>query len=195
MKPSRENRSQYAILSLLRLGPMSGYDIKAASESLLSHFWAESFGSIYPILKKLEEREQVRSYEDKRQSGARGRRVYKITTAGRKTLRDWLARPPVQRSLRDELYLKLFNATYVPAEIHRSHIEQLQTQLTQLKRELAEHLQQLKIQHSDSPDYKHWRLVVRAGQLSCDARLKWCREALDELAECPDGSSRETGNA
>ena len=28
----RENRSQYAILSLLRLGPMSGYDVKAACE-------------------------------------------------------------------------------------------------------------------------------------------------------------------
>lgn len=177
----QENRSQYAILSLLRLGPMSGYDIKTACESLFSHFWTESFGSIYPILKKLEEQRQVRSYEDDKQSGRRNRRVYQITPAGRKTLRSWIAKPPVERSLRDELYLKLFNASFVPVEIHQSHIEQLLSQQTQLKQDLAKHMRELKAQHADSPDYTHWRLVIRAGQLSCDARLKWCREALAEL--------------
>ena len=162
---------------------MSGYDIKSACESLFSHFWTESFGSIYPILNKLESLQQVRSHEDDRQAGGRNRRVYQITSGGRKALRTWLSKPPVERSLRDELYLKLFNATFVPAEVHRSHIEQQQTQLMALKQELAEHMRELKAQHSESPDYKHWRLVLRAGQLSCDARLKWCREALDELSE------------
>ena len=187
----RENRSQYAILSLLRLGPMSGYDIKAACESFLSHFWAESFGSIYPILKKLEDRQQVRSSQDEKQSGGRGRRVYQITAEGRKTLRKWLSQPPVQRSLRDELYLKLFSASFVPASIHRSHIEQLREQLTQLKQDLAKHMRELKDQYSSSPDYTCWRLVVRAGQLSCDARLKWCREALSELEDHPKGPTKD----
>ena len=177
-----ENRSQYAILSLLRLGPMSGYDIKTACESLFSHFWTESFGSIYPILNQLENRQEVRSREDDKRTGGRNRRVYQITSAGRKALRAWIARPPVQRSLRDELYLKLFNATLVPADVHRSHIEQLQTQLIALKRNLAKHMRELKAQHSNSPDYSHWRLVIRAGQLSCEARLKWCREALAEIS-------------
>ena len=179
----RENRSQYAILSLLRLGPMSGYDIKTACESLFSHFWSESFGSIYPVLNKLENSQQVLSKKDDEQTGSRNRRVYQITSVGRKALRDWLSKPPVQRSLRDELYLKLFNATFVSTEVHRSHIEQLQTQLRALKQDLAKHMRELKAQHSASPDFTHWRLVVRAGQLSCDARLKWCREALAELSD------------
>ncbi|MFN3192300.1 MAG: PadR family transcriptional regulator [Aureliella sp.] len=179
----RENRSQYAILSLLRLGPMSGYDIKTACESLFSHFWTESFGSIYPILNKLENLHQVRSHEDDKQTSGRRRRVYQITAAGRKALRTWLSKPPVERSLRDELYLKLFNATFVPADVHRSHIEQQQTQFLALNQELAERMCELEAQYSESPDFKHWRLVLRAGQLSCDARLKWCREALDELSE------------
>lgn len=179
----RENRTQYAILSLLRLGPMSGYDIKTACESTFSHFWAESFGSIYPILNKLETLEQVRSQGNQKPKGGRNRRVYQITVIGRKALRAWLEKPPVERSLRDELYLKLFNATFVPADVHRSHIEQQQTQLISLKSELAEHMRALKAQHTGSPDFTHWRLVLRAGQLSCDARLKWCREALDELGD------------
>jgi len=179
----RENKSQYAILSLLRLGPMSGYDIKAACESFFAHFWTESFGSIYPILNQLEKKQQVRSSEDAIQTAGRNRRVYQITSAGRKALRTWLSKPPVQRSLRDELYLKLFNATMVPTDVHRSHIEQLQTQLLALKQELAERMRELNAQHSDSPNHTHWRLVIRAGQLSCNARLKWCREALAELSD------------
>lgn len=179
----RENRSQFAILSLLRLQPMSGYDIKAACESLFSHFWSESFGSIYPILSQLEKRNHVRSSKDDQPVGGRKRRVYQITPSGRKALRDWLSNPPVQRSLRDELYLKLFNATFVPVDVHRTHIEQLETQLMALKQDLANHMRELKAQYSDSPDFTHWRLVIRAGQLSCDARLKWCREALTELCE------------
>lgn len=187
----QENRSQYSILSLLRLGPMSGYDIKAACESLFSHFWTESYGSIYPILKKLEEQQKVRSYEDGKRSGLRKRRVYQITPTGRKTLRTWLAKPPVQRSLRDELYLKLFNASFVPVAIHRSHIEQLLVQQMQLKKDLAKHMLELKAKYADSPDYAYWRLVIRAGQLSCDARLKWCRETLTELENLPNKQTKK----
>ena len=49
----KENKSKYAIMGMLSMGPMSGYDIKKRFEKSLSYFWNESYGQIYPILRKL----------------------------------------------------------------------------------------------------------------------------------------------
>ncbi|PYI52519.1 PadR family transcriptional regulator [Paenibacillus flagellatus] len=51
----RTNKSYYALLGLLAFGPHSGYDVKRRIEQQLSHFWSESYGQIYPNLKKLVE--------------------------------------------------------------------------------------------------------------------------------------------
>ena len=50
---AKENRSKYAVLGMLATGPKSGYDIKQTIETSIGHFWNESYGQIYPILKRL----------------------------------------------------------------------------------------------------------------------------------------------
>lgn len=50
---ARQNKSQYALLGMLTLGEMSGYDIKKLFDTSLRNFWGESFGQIYPILRRL----------------------------------------------------------------------------------------------------------------------------------------------
>ena len=42
-----------ALLGLLSLGPMSGYDIRQLIPQSIGHFWSESYGQIYPGLKRL----------------------------------------------------------------------------------------------------------------------------------------------
>ena len=49
----KEKRSKYAILGILSLGSMSGYDIKKMFEKSIGNFWSESYGQIYPLLKAL----------------------------------------------------------------------------------------------------------------------------------------------
>ena len=49
---AKENRSKYAVLGMLATGPKSGYDIKQTIETSIGHFWNESYGQIYPILKR-----------------------------------------------------------------------------------------------------------------------------------------------
>ena len=49
----REVKSKYAILGMLSISPMSGYDIKKEVETSISNFWTESYGQIYPVLKSL----------------------------------------------------------------------------------------------------------------------------------------------
>ena len=50
----KENKTKYAILGLLSLAPMSGYDIKIITDNSIGHFWNENFGHIYPVLGRME---------------------------------------------------------------------------------------------------------------------------------------------
>ena len=49
----RENKTKYAVLGLLAYAPLSGYDIRRIYAQSLGNFWSESYGHIYPILKRL----------------------------------------------------------------------------------------------------------------------------------------------
>lgn len=104
----------WAVLGLLAVRPLSGYEIKNAVDRTIRHFWAASYGQIYPELKRLEEAGWVRGSDAS--NGARARRVYRITTAGRRALRDWLHGTETRMELRDESLLRLFFADELPVE-------------------------------------------------------------------------------
>ena len=53
MRIRRQPSTRYAILGLLSLAPMSGYEIRKVAASSIGHFWSESYGQIYPTLRKL----------------------------------------------------------------------------------------------------------------------------------------------
>ncbi|HSI80806.1 MAG TPA: PadR family transcriptional regulator [Solirubrobacterales bacterium] len=98
----------YVILGMLRHGGRSGYEIKQAVDRSTRFFWAASYGQIYPELRKLAKAGLVEG--EARPQGGRKRTVYRLTSAGRRALRDWLAVEPELLELRDEGLLKLFFA-------------------------------------------------------------------------------------
>ena len=104
----------WAVLGLLGLRPMSGYDIKRAVDRTIRHFWAASYGQIYPELKRLEEAGWIAGKDAGR--GGRSRRVYRVTARGRRALNDWLHGRETRIELRDESLLRLFFADALPAD-------------------------------------------------------------------------------
>ncbi len=48
------NKTKFAILGMLSIAPMSGYDMKKRFDSSVAHFWNENYGHIYPVLGRLE---------------------------------------------------------------------------------------------------------------------------------------------
>jgi PadR family transcriptional regulator, regulatory protein AphA len=102
----------WAILGLLTMRPMSGYDVKHSIDRSIRHFWAGSFGQIYPELKRLEVAGWIAGTDD----GPRGRRVYRATAAGRRALVDWLHGNETRIELRDESLLRLFFADALPVD-------------------------------------------------------------------------------
>ena len=103
-----KNKSMYAILGILNLSPGTGYDIKKYSDKVLSGFWNENFGHIYPTLKRMLGDgmiEIVSSEKDKRKIR------YGITEKGKQELETWLSEETMQQPIRSEFMLKLLFQT------------------------------------------------------------------------------------
>src|ERR1051325_1947991 len=71
----------WAVLGVLVQRPRSGYELKQAVDRAIRHFWAASYGQIYPELKRLEGAGWIAGEHAPR--GGRARRIYRITPAGR----------------------------------------------------------------------------------------------------------------
>jgi DNA-binding PadR family transcriptional regulator len=104
----------WAVLGLLANRPRSGYEIKQTVDLGIRHFWAASYGQIYPELRRLEVAGWIEGEDAPR--GSRARRVFHITDLGRTALVDWLHGTETRIELRDESLLRLFFADHLPPE-------------------------------------------------------------------------------
>lgn len=102
-------------LGMLTDGEASGYDLKKHFESSFGHFFAAGYGSIYPALASLAEKELV-SCRCIPQDGKPDRKVYSITAAGREVLRAELDKPNPSHKVRSEFLATLCFAHLMDAE-------------------------------------------------------------------------------
>jgi DNA-binding PadR family transcriptional regulator len=82
----------YALLGLLHQKPCTGYDLRKIFAETPFMSFSESPGSIYPALRRLEEKGDVRG-RIQQGSGMRRRKVFRITPAGLGELKEWLEKP------------------------------------------------------------------------------------------------------
>ena len=164
----------WAVLGLLSWGPRSGYDLKQSVDRTIRHFWAASYGQIYPELKKLEAEGWIAGKEAAR--GGRSRRVYRITAQGRRELDRWLHGEETRIELRDESLLRLFFADNLPRE-------QALGLLEARKRGHEEYLEILNaiaaLPGGKDPDFVD--LVLRWGIEFNEWGAKWCQQQLERL--------------
>jgi len=76
---------EFALLALISVKPMSGYDLAQAFDHALSSWWTAPRSQIYPRLKQMEREGRVTS-EEIIQSGRPNKRVYQLTAAGNEYL-------------------------------------------------------------------------------------------------------------
>ncbi len=185
---ARQNKSRYAILGVLSLGPMSGYDVRKTIERSLANFWSESYGQIYPILRQLVQ-EGLATCALEHQEGRPDRRVYEITDAGREELRRWLLDPAEHDVGRVEILLKLFLAWQTPVENglekardHRELHLRLLERYAEIERWLHEH-------QSTHPGLPYWLATLSYGRHVSRALVEWCDETIRTLEGMRSGRS------
>ena len=81
--------STYAILGLLSIAAMSGYEAARAAQGSIAYFWPISKTHVYSELNRLEALGWARS-DEVRQESLPDKRVYEITPAGERALDEWL---------------------------------------------------------------------------------------------------------
>ena len=175
-----ENRTRYAILGALTLEPMSGYDLKRFADESVAHFWAESYGQIYPILKQLVAEKLIAPTTRKR-TGPRDRVAYAITDRGREVLRRWLSEPAEHQTMRIEILLKLFFArNAAPGDAIRVVESFRGDYLAKLGRyEGTEaHLRAERAEHADLP---YWLMTLSYGRHVTRALVAWADETIAAL--------------
>jgi len=176
----RDKKSKYAILGMLSIEPMSGYDIKKEIEESISNFWTESYGQIYPVLKNLVAEKLVTKTVQKG-AGKPDRHIYALTERGRKELQSWLAQDAMPKVERNEFLLKLFFGEEVAVTVSIRHVEQFR----ELQRGLLEKYKaiekEIKTLYLDNPNAPYWLMTVRHGQYVRQALLDWCDETLAKL--------------
>lgn len=176
------NTTQYALLGIISLKPMTGYDIKKFIDQSISFFWSENYGHIYPVLKKLE-REKLVSKQVKHTTGKPAKNIYSITEKGRQMLTDWLAAPVQKEIYRLEILLKLFfgywadiNTMIDKVKIHKHTAEKNLEAFSAIEQHInTEH----HISQKNKPPYE--LLCLNYGKHYYRAVLKWCDETLNIL--------------
>lgn len=176
--------TDFALLGLLSIEPMSGYDIRQNFQESLNFFWNESYGQIYPALKRLLARDFITVVAGG-QKGRRERRAYTITAKGRAHLRRWLAQPPRKQPIRDELLLKIFLGRLAPPGACVEHILRLRRGQEELLASYKEIEKRIGIERVGHPHAQFWYLTLKHGIEMRRARIRWCDEALAVLQESP----------
>ncbi|CCQ14130.1 Transcriptional regulator, PadR-like family [Rhodococcus sp. AW25M09] len=175
----------HALLGLLAIESRSGYDLTEAlsAEGIGKHAWTAGHTSIYPELNRLDAAGHVEVLE----RGARGRRTYSVTDAGRDELRRWLVDAPIRPAVvRNENVLRLFLLSALePADA----IEVLARIIDQAESEAAE-LRRIREPHRDLiPDgpsgFGH--LAAEYGIRADNAVADWARWAIEHFQRIIDG--------
>ncbi len=168
------------LLGLLSVEPMSGYDLGQNIRASVGFFWNESYGQIYPNLKRLEER-GLATAKTERQKGKPERRIYSITKKGREHLAAWLEAEPQPEIARNELLLKLFFGAQISPQVSLQHVERMMERERTFLREFRRIEQDEIAKNQQYPDAPYWKMAARFGQLELEAHLRWGEETLAEL--------------
>jgi PadR family transcriptional regulator, regulatory protein AphA len=168
------------LLGLLAIEPMSGYDLGMNIRASVGHIWNESYGQIYPNLKKMAAAGLVTA-KTERQKGKPDRHIYAITAKGRERLAKWLAVPPQPEIARNELLLKLFFGDHVPIDILIGYLERMVENESGVLKQLARVQHEEIVQNQKYPGAAYWKMAARFGELELEAHLRWAKETLSEL--------------
>ena len=179
-QPRRASTSRYAILGVLSIGAMSGYDVKKLIGRSIAHFWSESYGQIYPILNRLAT-EGLAEQRREKQRGKPDRHVYSLTAKGRGELERWLAVPARHEPFRSELLLKLFLGGAGPVADSIAQIEHYQARQQELLETYVAIERRLGEELAGHPQLLFSLVTLHYGQHRCRAMLQWCVESLRDL--------------
>jgi PadR family transcriptional regulator AphA len=113
---------RYALLALLAVEPMTGYDLAKRFESSVAFVWHAPDSQIYPELRKMAKEGLLQAEEVP--WGPRGKKTqYRITPDGRDAFRDWMSAAVEYSRERDPVHLKAAYLEWAEPSAARQHMQ------------------------------------------------------------------------
>jgi PadR family transcriptional regulator AphA len=165
-----------AILGLLSIVPMSGYDLAQAAERSVGRFWPVSKSQVYAELARLEPLQLVQGTEiaqDRRPD----KRVFRLTEQGENALDSWLESDDLAAPrFRLPFLLKIFFG-------HRAAPGRSADLLQEVRAGALSQVQELEalLAVLDHPDAAYARLTVSFLLRMAEATAAWARDAQASL--------------
>jgi DNA-binding PadR family transcriptional regulator len=177
---------KHALLGILTVKPMTGYELKQFFDSSVQHFWNAELSQIYPTLKHLEEQGWVEKHVEVQESRP-NKKVYEITTGGRDEFARWVRHPMPASDMRDPFLIKVFFGAELPVEdmlvILRRQLEEEQKVLAFSETVLRERIRE-GVQTLCSPRHGlFWTLTLEMANAYRRAYIEWCERSMKLLEE------------
>jgi DNA-binding PadR family transcriptional regulator len=173
------NPTQGSLLGFLHDGPLTGWDLLQRVDAGLSRFWNVTPSHVYRELRALESRRLIKAGPP----GARDRRPFTITAAGRRAFKSWIAQAPGAEQMRIPLLVTLWFGRHVEPDVLAKF----------LAASRDEHARRLRYYRSVAKkiaaDDPHTRAVVDFGIAYERAVIGW----IDDLSRrwpCPPGDEK-----
>jgi DNA-binding PadR family transcriptional regulator len=159
---------RHALLALLSEGPKYGLQLRQEFEARTGEVWPLNVGQVYTTLQRLE-RDGLVASEGKGDGPGKG---YRITSAGRDELGQWLRTPPEDEGPpRDELLIKVLVAAHAPdVDVHEVIQAHRHWLLEVMQRYTA-------VKAGASPDDVAIALVVDAELFRLEGAIRWLDSA------------------
>jgi DNA-binding PadR family transcriptional regulator len=176
---------EHILLGLICMSPSSGYDLKRILATTPVGIYQPSSGTLYPALRRLEQKGQVRAQPPASAPGApaRHRRVYEPTPAGRAAHVSWLRAPIEPGTVARDLGLHLMRFVMMEHLFPREEVLKFLEDLTGALAGFTTRLEQY-AQAADLPG-RHPQLALGHGLAVHHASLQWARRAGATLADAP----------
>jgi len=173
MGTTRLSTSSQAILGLLSIAPMSGYDVFQAVERSVGRFWPISKSQVYVELARLEPLGLIEG-TDVPQERVPDKRVFRLSEAGEEALDAWLESGEIEEAeFRVPFLLKaFFGHRRAPADTAG-----LLDEVRQGADNQAEQYRGFLELLGEVPDSSYSRMVVLFGMRVAEAIAAWAKEA------------------
>ncbi len=180
--PSR-NTLRYIMLGLLRIRPMSGYDIKQTFERAIASYWNAGNSQIYTTLKNLHKARLIDA-EVIVQTSRPNRKVYHLTETGEAELEKWLQEAVPERFTKDEFLTKIFFCGETSDQIALTHLREHRESLLKQLAHMDWARQEYGTRPTRRPHLLEYQLLVREyKEAQLNASLDVTNKAIERLEQ------------
>lgn len=171
----------HALLGLINYRPSNGYQLKEMFKKSVHFFWNATLPQIYRTLAQMEAAGWVTSSMDHR-DGKPSRRIYAITNAGKKELREWLAASPEASSPREIMMIKVFLASETDIDTFIQQIKRWRDHhiavLKKYRQDVAPMIEEKSSVKALADSAPYWRMTLDFGIRRTEAAIAWCDATL-----------------